>query len=240
VANKAIMYSEQSIRGKGVGCVAERDISAGELVLSECPGLWLQSHFRRRGLVGNIVSAYQAMSEASREEYLNLANKYDIDQGHWSEYSKEIFKLRQEELRTLGLTDMSEETATRLWQIYETNSFPNGVFLKMSRLNHSCCPNAEFSWRQRTGRREVRAARKIIQGEEILISYSRIGRETSTRVRRGYLRDVYHFLCDCVECDKTEEEMEEEEKQAEEMRKRQAEEQKVEESLFIMNCHFDF
>ena len=96
------------------------------------------------------------MPDHSQEEYLQLANKYDEEPSQWSEYSRQLFLVKEEEVRGLGLTALSEETANRVWQIHETNSFQNGVFLKIARFNHSCCPNAEFSWVQKLGRREVR------------------------------------------------------------------------------------
>ena len=96
------------------------------------------------------------MPHHSQEEYLQLANKYDEEPSQWSEYSRQLFFVKEEEVRGLGLTALSEETANRVWQIHETNSFQNGVFLKIARFNHSCCPNAEFSWMQKLGRREVK------------------------------------------------------------------------------------
>ena len=96
------------------------------------------------------------MPDHSQEEYLQLANKYDEEPSQWSEYSRQLFLVKEEEVRGLGLTALSEETANRVWQIHETNSVQNGGFLKIARFNHSCCPNAEFSWMQKLGRREVK------------------------------------------------------------------------------------
>jgi len=138
-----------------------------------------------------------------------------------------------------GLTALSEETANRVWQIQETNSFQNGVFLKIARFNHSCCPNAEFSWIQKLGRREVRALRRIEEGEEILFCYSRLGGETRSRARRAYLKELYHFTCDCVACDRSEEEQEEEEKEWLRSRHREREEEIREVELFLETCQLD-
>ena len=95
------------------------------------------------------------MPDDLQDAYLQLANKYDEHPSQWSEYSRRLLVIKQEQVQGLGLTALSEETANRVWQIQETNSFQNGVFLKIARFNHSCCPNAEFSWVQKTGRREV-------------------------------------------------------------------------------------
>ena len=105
--------------------------------------------------VKGVLDAFLRMPEDLQEEYLQLANKYDEHPSQWSEYSRQLFVIKQEQMQGLGLTALSEETANRVWQIKETNSFQNGVFLKIARFNHSCCPNAEFSWIQKIGRREV-------------------------------------------------------------------------------------
>ena len=88
--------------------------------------------------------------------------------------------------------------------IKDTNGFHNGVCLKMSRFNHSCRPNAQYFWNVDTNTRDVRALRKIKQGEEITLSYnSTLSREE----RRTYLKDQFNFDCSCEACDLTEEEI---------------------------------
>ena len=73
-----------------------------------------------------------------QKEYLNLANKYEVERCSWSEYSEQKFCKMKEELDSLVLGDLSRETAVKVWQILETNGFQNGVFLKIARFNHSC------------------------------------------------------------------------------------------------------
>ena len=41
-------------------------------------------------------------------------------------------------ISTSDLRDIDVETAAQVFEIYKTNTFPNGVFLKISRFNHSC------------------------------------------------------------------------------------------------------
>ena len=112
---------------------------------------WIIAFLQVRG----VLEAFLQMPDDLQEEYLQLANKYDEPPSQWSEYSRQLLAVKEEEVQTFGLTALSEETANRIWQIQETNSFQNGVFLKIARFNHSCCPNAEFSWIQKLGRREV-------------------------------------------------------------------------------------
>jgi len=190
--------------------------------------------------VKGVLEAFLRMPDDLQEEYLQLANKYEEPPIQWSDYSRQLFLIKQEQVQSLGLTALSEETANRVWQIQETNSFQNGVFLKIARFNHSCCPNAEFSWVQKIGRREVRAVSRITKGEEILFCYSRLGDEFRSRARRAYLQELYHFTCDCIACDQTEEEVEEEEREWERRRKKEREEEMREAELFLETCQLDF
>ena len=146
------------------------------------------------------------MSEDNQRSYLSLANKYSQDPSTWSQYSRDFLKSRTSTIKKIKLTSITEETATKVWQILETNSFHNGVFLKMSRFNHSCRANAEFFWNAETGTRDVRAVRKIQEGEEICLNYRKLGTLTREE-RRGYLRDYHHFICHCQACQVTEPEV---------------------------------
>ena len=146
------------------------------------------------------------MSEDNQRAYLCLANKYSQDPSTWSQYSRDFMKSRTPTIQKIKLTSITEETATKVWQILETNSFHNGVFLKMSRFNHSCRANAEFFWNKVTGTRDVRAVRKIQKDKEICLNYRKLGTLTREE-RRGYLRDYHHFICDCEACQVTEQEV---------------------------------
>jgi hypothetical protein len=49
---------------------------------------------------------------------------------------------------------------------------PAGLFLNASRLNHSCVPNADYSYNNKSSYKSVFANREVDVGEEITISYS--------------------------------------------------------------------
>ena len=201
------MYREQALPGKGVGCVAITKIKKGTLVVREKPILLLD---RRPGsYLARVTTAFLAMAPKEQEGYLALANKYSINESRWSDYSNEFKKVRDQEMKSFGTGKLSGETITSVWQILETNSFNNGVCLKISRFNHSCRPNAEFFWNHDTGTRDVRAVRMIKPSEEITLNYRKLG--TLTREERmTYLRDYHHFECLCEACDKSEAEVEQE------------------------------
>ena len=93
-------------------------------------------------------------------------------------------------------SNISKEKALKVWGIYKTNTFTYGVYLKMSRFNHSCRPNAQYFWNVDTNTRDVRALRKIKRGEEITLCYfpSMIG---SREERQTQLKDTFNFDCNC-------------------------------------------
>ena len=91
---------------------------------------------------------------------------------------------------------------TKVINIFETNRFNNGIFLKMSKLNHACIPNAECIWNPETGAFDLRAmkAKLIMKGEEITMSY--IGLKYRDRnERRAELKRAWNFHCMCASCD---------------------------------------
>ena len=193
------MYLEQEIPGKGVGCLASCSIPRGTLILRERPALLLDPE-QRGEYLERAVATFQRMGREEQEQYLELANKYDEEETGWSRYSRDFMEVRNADMKRLQLKDITQETATKVWQILETNSFHNGVCLRMSRFNHSCRANAEYFWNHDTGTRDVRAVRKIARKEEICLNYRKLGTLTREE-RRGYLRDYHHFHCCCPACD---------------------------------------
>jgi hypothetical protein len=72
------------------------------------------------------------------------------------------------------------------------------LFLNMSRCNHSCDPNAVWSWNASTLTLTLAALRPISPGDEITISYiSLSGNHASDRET---LKKQYGFECTCEEC----------------------------------------
>ena len=95
-----------------------------------------------------------------------------------------------------------------LLSIFRSNAFNLGsrspfqqaVFCRISRLNHSCVPNAQGNFHGRLGRLNVHATRDIRAGEELTLNYlQEEGAGRDSRHRR--LLDGYGFECDCPACD---------------------------------------
>ena len=202
--------------GKGVGCVASQDIGKGSLVLRELPLLVKSEETYKHH---SIIKSFLAMSAEDQEEYLKLHNNYEVacveDSDDWSDAMRNEFHVALPILATFS--DICMARATDVWGIFKTNTFTDGVYLKMSRFNHSCHPNAEIFGNQDTNNStDLRALRKIKQGEEITICYIDEDKSVWSREeRRAEMKTFYNFDCKCVGCDMTGEQIQQEKEKIE-------------------------
>jgi hypothetical protein len=199
VSTADTLYSEEDVAGKGVGCIASKDIKKGSLILRETPILILNV-----ASVKEILGTFMKMSEEDQEKYMMLNDAFygDNTSDQWlSQWSNE----------TTMEMDMSKDQASKVLNIYRTNSFENGVYhgvcLKMSRFNHSCCSNAHLFWNVDTRTNDIRAMRKIRPGEEITVNYKEDNWVATREERQSHLKKEYNFDCNCKACDATEAEM---------------------------------
>ena len=82
---------------------------------------------------------------------------------------------------------------------FSMNGTERGIFLKASRFNHSCIPNAYFAWNPRSRRITINAIVDIRTNDEICLNYipTFFSRPRSERHRK--LRH-YDFTCQCPAC----------------------------------------
>ncbi|KAF8970868.1 hypothetical protein BDZ97DRAFT_1694130, partial [Flammula alnicola] len=73
-----------------------------------------------------------------------------------------------------------------------------GVFVNTSRCNHSCGPNAQWTWHPASFALVLTAVRAIQPGEEITIAY--VAPQLPYKERRAVLWEVYGFECMCAWC----------------------------------------
>ena len=88
---------------------------------------------------------------------------------------------------------------------FQTNSLEmgdgttQGIFIEAARFNHSCTPNAYFSWNADLRCLTIHAINKIRQGAEILVNYIPRDAYRTRRQRHEKLND-YEFTCTCRAC----------------------------------------
>ncbi|KAF2034793.1 SET domain-containing protein [Setomelanomma holmii] len=74
------------------------------------------------------------------------------------------------------------------------------TYADITRLNHSCLPNAIFSPSYETGNVDIIAIRDIAAHEEVEISYICRIYYASRTERQKLLRDIWGFVCACPHC----------------------------------------
>jgi len=105
-----------------------------------------------------------------------------------------------------GMEDGAETQAytdqvLKVYGIYQTNNFDDGVSIKISRFNHSCCANATNVYDHGSQLNELRAVSKIDIGDEICIHYSpRSLFMKNLQTRQDWLSTQWGFKCTCVIC----------------------------------------
>lgn len=93
-----------------------------------------------------------------------------------------------------------------LQKVFGTNTYAlgqgatyGGLFLSLSRLNHSCRPNCVHFWNPSLHQMVVHAVRDIENGEELYTCYGP-GDCRLTSERQEYLLERYNFECLCNMC----------------------------------------
>ena len=125
-------------------------------------------------LLEKVVSSFNRMKKTDQEDYLKLHNNFDhihsLPPQKYSILKTELEK-RRLFLNSIEANKEKAEEMIKIFNIYGSNAFLNGVYLKMSRLNHSCRPNAEISDFDVSKPLNIKAMSKIKAGEEICIYY---------------------------------------------------------------------
>lgn len=168
------------IPGKGMGVRAKKGFKRGEVIMSEKP-----------------VCIVNKNPESMTEEEVETS-------------IRTLSVAEQAEFRSLA--DGAKPWFTPMVRKYSANGFYHDgvepvtfcICLKMSRLNHSCVPNAVWSWHTVKCHYEVRATVDIPAGEEISICYfNGVHSLYDAAERAAYIARVYNFKCDCRACQPT-------------------------------------
>jgi len=206
------LFEIQTIEGKGVGFVATKDIKRGTVIFTESPQLDLALEEKGKIydvefnpiLLEKVVSSFNRMKKTDQEDYLKLHNNFDnIHSLPPKKYSllKTELEMRRLSLNSIEANKEKAEEMIKIFNIYGSNAFLNGVYLKMSRLNHSCRPNAEICSDSDVSKPlNIRAMSKIEAGEEIFISYKFALVSMNRKERQEFLIDRKHFVCHCRFC----------------------------------------
>lgn len=169
-----ILWKLEPIPGKGKGLVATRDISPGTLILSDPPLITTDVITSVETTEKDLAQSLKALPKDSQRAYLSLHNNYP------------------------GKNPLSN--------IVRSNGYPlgpgsnvGGVFANVSRINHSCRPNAKHTWNASLKQQTVYAIRPIAAGHELTLSYLQGGTYDQ---RQQELQSFFGFTCTCDLCSK--------------------------------------
>ena len=207
------VFEVKKIDGKGLGWVANKDIKRGSVIFTENPQLELS--LEQKGAksmeinfnpnwVEKVMSSFNRMNKTDQDEYMKLSNSFDNIQflipQHRMILQKEI-ENRKTVISSKEPDKNKVEEILKILDICETNSYPQGVYIKISRLNHSCRPNAMFCEGSKSFESRIRAASKINAGEEITISYvPTTVKHMNRKERQKWLLKWRQFVCRCNFC----------------------------------------
>ncbi|KAK3823217.1 MAG: hypothetical protein J3Q66DRAFT_310048 [Benniella sp.] len=164
-------YIVKDTPSKGRGMFATRNIKRGECIIAESPLLYVRHN---SSMTGN-TAAVEALSKKNKKYFYALHNAF--------------------------ADELSQDAG-----IIRTNALPLGpesldgaVYRVISRINHSCAPNANQNWNARTNKEYIYAIKDIPEDSEILITYTSL---MMTRAgRQKDLQEKFRFTCRCEVCD---------------------------------------
>lgn len=168
------------------GVRASKSYKVGEEILREYPAM-------------RVCTSHPALSPEEAEEKFRRAVQEAYDA------CSEVTKVAIMELSSCR-EDNSPHGERTVHGVFSTNTYAlgqgatyGGLFLSLSRLNHSCRPNCCHHWRPDEHKMIVHAVRDIQEGEELYTCYGP-GDCRLTSERQEYLLERYNFQCLCDMC----------------------------------------
>ncbi|KAJ3732078.1 hypothetical protein DFJ43DRAFT_997782 [Lentinula guzmanii] len=182
-----------------LGMVARTFIPQGGVILVEHPVIVVPADME---VDASVVGLDEAGSQS--ELYGALFSRLD------SQMRKEVLALKDcsaspNAFTTRGIFNTNaldvrlEVDKRRKFQAKVQEQKYKALFLKTSRCNHSCGPNAVWRFDRLSFTLTLSAVRAIHPGEEITISY--INPFLPRHTRRTQLQSKWNFVCHCTHCD---------------------------------------
>lgn len=204
------MFRVVPVTGRGMGCVATKDITRGTLILRETPVLPICPSVRdlEMKMVEEIYAGCEVSKvdmEKEKAEYRSIMNAFskltaedkvkylDLKYHENNKADESIMEAYKENKHGI-----SYNLFHKICSIFTTNTFNNGVFLEMSRFNHSCWPNAECFWNDESKTRDIVALEDIGANAEICHNY--LQRCCLKNDRQETLLAKWRFACQCRLC----------------------------------------
>lgn len=208
------MYEIRAVSGKGLGVFAKQLIPRGTRIFSERPLLSIANNQDS----SDIYSAAKQLTAKDRDELMKLSFYTDKELSFWrwnqalwytvKAASSTVLAVLQGQKRLLPKGASSIRDHVAVLRIFRSNSFNLGrnaqkiqqaLFPRISRINHSCVPNAQGNFHDGLGKFNVHATRDIEVDEEVSLSYL-VECGALRDARMGKLSTGYGFECGCPAC----------------------------------------
>lgn len=188
-------FEVRPVGKKGLGVVATKPIKRGELLLEEAPLLVFQNQ--------SFDVLFGDLQEILVDE--TSFDKWDtsLTETLKSRCNEEVFS------KFWDLADSCSESVKTALGIARTNGIglsedSAGLFLLLSRFNHSCKPNVHNSWQEDRQVQVLRSTCDIDRGQELCISYlSLLTLCAPANERLGEISDRFGFDCICESCSRS-------------------------------------
>ena len=209
-----------SLAGRGYGVIATKVLKPGMVILQEHPVARVDKtpgspEARSNPTCIKLMNRVQEMAKSGqfnpRSEFgMWPSEVVECFEGILDEQSKMAYEKLDEKKQKawMALADVhakDEDSKTpggiiRTNAIDDADNFAN-LYPELSRMNHSCSPNAMRLSSDRQGGVTVVANQDIDEGDEVCINYMD-GADDGLPVeqRRKHLMQQYHFHCSCKLC----------------------------------------
>ena len=191
-------YEIRPIPGKGYGCFALKPIKRGTRILADPPLLVvpIAEYYQP-----DIQAAFDKLSPTDQALYFSLHSANGQDPANWPRQVHPSVTAREHQ-RILEQHNARVGKEPSLISIFQTNcmEMENGaaVFPNAARFNHSCNPNACFTWNPAIGKETIHIMNDVKQDDQITLAYCDM---THDKMLRRWELKHYGFLCDCPACD---------------------------------------
>ncbi|KAF9495429.1 SET domain-containing protein [Pleurotus eryngii] len=184
IPNASPLFRMVHSPASGYGLVATKDIEVGTTLLVEHPVVIIPHDLEFLSQMSDSVAPLLAkLPQKDHQEFMKLSNCTPFACSKVEGIVK---------TNTIPIELKSQEDK-------DSNSIMyHGVFIKASRCNHSCSPNAIRRWDLQTFSLHLEAVQPINPGEQITVHY--VPLEQPRSERRAQLQELYHFTCQCDHC----------------------------------------
>ncbi|KAK4205086.1 hypothetical protein QBC40DRAFT_344953 [Triangularia verruculosa] len=194
-------YTIAAVEGKGLGLVAKKPISTGEVIMSLPPTILVHrtffDHFPPSSVNPLLSTAVNFLPTPLAEAFLEQMPHFSGDK---------INSIMQTNSFQMDLGTKSAEGGHHY-----------GNWPEVSRFNHDCRPNVAFHIEPKTLQHVTTVVRPVAAGEELTISY--LDQLDATENRKLRALHAWGFDCSCAVCSGTPKQIKKSDKKVEEIKK---------------------